>query len=123
MVPFTLRLPEDLHDALRGAAEGSGRSLQREIEWRLRSSFNVEAKGLWVPPAQADRGVQLLDAGLDEGEPSAGAAGPSRGRGTVAQTTAEPASPSSSPGACTMDVPVGVKCKVCGKVHTPKGKR
>lgn len=26
-------------------------------------------------------------------------------------------------GGCPMDVPVGVKCKACGKVHTPKGKR
>jgi hypothetical protein len=24
---------------------------------------------------------------------------------------------------CPMDVPVGVKCKVCGQVHTPKSKR
>lgn len=38
---MTLRLPEDLRDALGAAAGGSGRSLHAEILWRLRGSFSL----------------------------------------------------------------------------------
>ena len=58
---LTLRLPEDLHEALRVAARSSGRSLNSEIVWRLRGSWNgvpaevVPRPAVDVPPADADR--------------------------------------------------------------------
>jgi len=39
MPSFHLRIPDDLHELLTGAAEREERSLQREIVYRLRGSF------------------------------------------------------------------------------------
>jgi len=62
----------------------------------------------------SDRASSSPPSGKGSGE--AGAVTPS----AVAEPSA--ATRVSSPGKCPMQVPVGVKCKVCGKVHQPKGR-
>jgi hypothetical protein len=119
---LTLRLPDDLHDALRVASRDASRSLQREIEWRLRGSFNnavvaVTKTGRKLTEADVHDLAAEAEAGYDvshlkgsgeaEVTASSAAAEPSGGKTRV-----------SSPGKCQMDTPMGVKCKVCGKVHS-----
>jgi len=79
--------------------------LQREIEKRLRESLEVdgavEVRLLPLGSGSGGRGPGRVEA---ESSPAADAR----------ETTARSAG-------CPMDVPVGVKCKACGKVHQPKG--
>ena len=65
---------------------------------------------------------------LDEGEPRAGYSDGDTAPAPASAHVARPpasgrGSPSPSSSACPMNVPVGVQCKVCGKVHVPRGKR
>jgi len=39
-IPLSLRLPVELHERVKAAARESGRSVNAEIVWRLRRSFD-----------------------------------------------------------------------------------
>lgn len=114
MIRHDLRIEDALYEAIQQEAADAQRSVNAEIVWRLRGSFNHV-----VTPAPRRR----IEGGEPLGgeEPEVPAAIPP---GDVqAATSTHPGRASSSPpsGKCPMQVPVGVKCKVCGKVHVAKG--
>ena len=58
---FMLRFPDGMRDAIRQAAEASGRSMNAEIVHRLQVSLNEEAEGMPTNPLQ-------IIGGLGDGE-------------------------------------------------------
>jgi len=105
MSSFHLRIPDDLHQMLTGAAELQERSLQREIIFRLRRSFVGEvasartreragAIGLspdeeQTPDASHDRSLtgDVGDRGPEKGERPSSAGRASRSRPPVASVS------------------------------------
>jgi hypothetical protein len=142
MIRHDLRIEDALYEAIQQEAADAQRSVNAEIVWRLRGSFNHV-----VTPARRRRieggeplggGEPEVTAAIPPGDvqaatsthPGRASSSPPSGKGSGeagAGTSSAVAEPSerlrvSSPGKCPMQVPVGVKCKVCGKVHQPKGR-
>ena len=115
MPSLNLRLSDVEHELLVGWAESNGRSLQREIVWRLFGGPGVrvplDAVSGFSPAAPLPVVVREfrgpdLKVGLAAGD------------GEESERRS-PSSQSSSPAAssCPGDAPAGTRCKLCGKKH------
>jgi hypothetical protein len=116
VVPMTLRLPVELHSALRVAAGRSRRSLHAEVLVLLEA-------GLGGEEPHGGRGLSASVPAVDPGSGSLGSSSPpspaldGRESRVGADEPAESRAASRPSSACPMVVPRGVKCKACGSVH------
>lgn len=122
MTRHDLRLDESLYQAIQVEAQENERSVNAEIVYRLRGSFNDTP-----PVSRLGRGKtgsaeegSALGPPVKVGERIVKAeASPPKEVGAGSASDARRVDGASS--SCPFDVPVGVKCKACGKVHRPKG--
>jgi plasmid stability protein len=132
-VAMTLRLPDELREALGVEAASSGRSVHAEILFRLRESVGqyVTRSGRVLTDADVEALADEAEVGYDVSGLSAPEGSARSQQRARVGAGAEPPAATVSPGpdgvdaervvpsrlGCPMDTPHGVKCKVCGKVH------
>jgi len=118
IVRHDLRIEDALYEAIQEEATVSERSVNAEIVWRLRGSFNNTP----IPRREAHlRDERALEASA--ARDARGGRGPGRVEAESSPAAMGARETTARSAGCPMDVPVGVKCKVCGLVHQPKGKR
>ena len=143
MIRHDLRIEDALYEAIQQEAADAQRSVNAEIVWRLRGSFNhvvtparsrrIQGEGTLggeepevsaaIPPGDVQAAASTHPGRASSSPPSGKGSG--EAGAVTPSAVAEPSAATrvSSPGKCPMQVPVGVKCKVCGKVHQPRVRR
>ena len=108
-----IRMSDEERDRIARAAELDGRSMSAWARMVLLDHAVGPGEGL--PPDRVERRT------VGEGN-SLASEGSTVLQQPRAASAGEPSAATESPrpGSCPMDVPVGVKCKVCGKVHRPR---